>query len=64
MGHYDECYAADEKEKAKERHNKVKKELIELINNLNDDEREILIDVVKNIKTIRSTIEILKKMLK
>jgi len=64
MGHYDSCYEADAKEQGKKKHEKIKKELIELINKLNDDERELLIHVIKNIKEFESTINFLKKMTK
>lgn len=64
MGHYDDCYEADNKENAKKKHEKIKKELIELINKLDDDERELLIHVIKNIKEFESMITFLKKMTK
>lgn len=48
----------------KKKHQKIKKELIDLINKLNDDEREILIHVIKNIKEFESTINFLKKITK
>lgn len=64
MGHYDSCYEADARDEAKKRHKEIKKELIELINKLNDDERELLIHVIKNIKEFESTINFLKKMTK
>lgn len=47
---------------AKKKHQKIKKELIELINKLNDDEREFLIHVIKNIKNFESMIYFLKKI--
>lgn len=64
MGHYDSCYEADARDEAKKRHKEIKKELIELINKLDDDERELLIHVIKNIKEFESTINFLKKMTK
>lgn len=64
MGHYDSCYEADNKENAKKKHEKIKKELIELINKLDDDERELLIHVIKNIKEFESMITFLKKLTK
>lgn len=64
MGHYDDCYEADAKEKAKKKHLAIKKELIELINKLDDDERELLIHVIKNIKEFNSMIAFLKKIVK
>lgn len=64
MGHYDSCYDADAKEKSEKKHQKIKKELIELINKLDDDERELLIHVIKNIKEFESMINFLKKMSK
>lgn len=64
MGHYDSCYEADARDETKKRHKEIKKELIELINKLNDDERELLIHVIRNIKEFESTINFLKKMTK
>ena len=64
MGHYDDCYAADAKKEAEKRHKEVKKELVDLINNLNDDERELLIHVIKNIKEFKSMIRFIKQMTK
>ena len=64
MGHYDSCYDADAKDEAKKKHQKIKKEIIELINKLNDDERELLIHIIKNIKDIESMVSFLKKMTK
>jgi uncharacterized protein YjgD (DUF1641 family) len=62
MEHYDSCYEADAKEEAKKKHQKIKKELIELINKLDDEERELLIHVIKNIKEFESVISFLKRM--
>jgi hypothetical protein len=64
MGHYDSCYDADAKDKAKKKHEKIKKEIIELVNKLNDDERELLIHIIKNIKDFESMVSFLKKMTK
>jgi hypothetical protein len=64
MGHYDDCYASDAEEEAKKRHKEVKKELVDLINKLNDDERELLIHVIKNIKEFKSMIRFIKQMTK
>jgi hypothetical protein len=64
MGHYDSCYDADAKEEAKKNYQKVKKELIELINKLDDNERELLVHVIKNLKEFESIINFLKKMTK
>lgn len=64
MGHYDDCYEADAKEKAEREHKEIKKELIDLINKLDDNERKLLIHVIKNIKEFKSTISFLKKMTK
>jgi hypothetical protein len=64
MGHYDECYEADAKDEAKKRHKEIKKELVDLINKLDDDERELLIHIIKNLKEFKSTISFLKKMTK
>lgn len=64
MGHYDDCYDADAKEKSEKKHQEIKKELIELINKLDDNERELLIHVIKNIKEFESMIKFLKKMTK
>jgi uncharacterized protein YjgD (DUF1641 family) len=62
MLHYGSCYEADAKEEVKKKHQKIKKELIELINKLDDDERELLIHVIKNIKEFESVILFLKRM--
>lgn len=64
MGHYDSCYEADAQDEAKKRHKEIKKELIELINKLDDEERELLIHVIKNIKEFEHTINFLKRMTK
>jgi len=64
MGHYDSCYDADDKDKAKKKHEKIKKEIIGLVNKLNDDERELLIHIIKNIKDFESMVSFLKKMTK
>jgi hypothetical protein len=64
MGHYDSCYDADAKDEAKKKHQKIKKEIIELVNKLNDDERELLIHIIKNIKDFESMVSFLKKMTK
>jgi hypothetical protein len=64
MGHYDEAYEADARDEAKKRHKEVKKELVDLINKLDDDERELLIHVIKNLKEFKSTINFIKKMTK
>lgn len=64
MGHYDSCYESDAKDEAKKKHQKIKKEIIELVNKLNDDERELLIHIIKNIKDFESMVSFLKKMTK
>jgi hypothetical protein len=64
MGHYDDCYEADARDEAKKRHKEIKKELVELINKLDDDERELIIHVIKNLKEFQSTINFIKKMTK
>lgn len=64
MGHYDECYDADAKEQSKKKHQEIKKELIKLINDLNDNERELVIYFINNIKGIKSTIDFLKQVTK
>lgn len=64
MGHYDECYEADDKEQSKKKHQEIKKELIKLINDLNDNERELVIYFINNIKGIKSTIDFLKQVTK
>ena len=64
MGHYDECYEADAKEETKKRHKEIKKELVDLINKLNDDERELIIGVIKNMGEFKSTIKFIKNMIK
>jgi hypothetical protein len=64
MGHYDECYESDARDEAKKRHKEIKKELVDLINKLDDDERELIIHVIKNLKEFKSTISFIKKMTK
>lgn len=64
MGHYDSCYEADAQDEAKKKHKQIKKELVELINKLDDDERKFLIYVIKNIKEIDLMISFLKHMTK
>jgi hypothetical protein len=64
MGHYDSCYDADATEAAKKKHQKIKKDLIDLVNKLDDDERELLIHVIKNLKEFKSTISFLQKIIK
>jgi hypothetical protein len=49
MGHYDSCYDADVKDEGKKKHQKIKKDLIELVNQLDDDERELHIWVIGTI---------------
>jgi len=62
MGHYDDCYDADARDEAKKRHKEIKKELVNLINTLNDNERELLIHVIKNIKDFEATIKFIKNI--
>lgn len=64
MGHYDSCYEADARDEAKKKHKEIKKELVDLINKLNDDERELLIHIIKNIKDFQSMVSFLKQMAK
>ena len=64
MGHYDSCYDADAAEAAKKRHKEIKKDLIDLINKLDDDERRFLITVIKNLKEVKSVMLLLKKLIK
>jgi hypothetical protein len=64
MGHYDDCYDADAEEKAQKHHKEVKKELVGLLNKLDDDERELLIHIIKNLKEFKATMSFLKKMTK
>lgn len=64
MGHYDSCYEADAKDEAKKKHKEIKKELVDLINKLDDDERELLIHIIKNIKDFQSMVSFLKQMAK
>jgi hypothetical protein len=64
MGHYDECYEADARDEAKKRHKEIKKELVDLINKLDDDERELVILAIKNLKEFKSMMSFLKKMTK
>lgn len=62
MGHYDSCYEADARDETKKRHKEIKKELIELINKLNDDERELLIVIIKNFEDVQRMLNLLKRM--
>jgi hypothetical protein len=62
MGHYDSCYEADAQDNAKKRHKEIKKELKDLINKLDDDERELLIVIIKNFEDVQRTLSLLNRM--
>lgn len=64
MEHYDSCYDADATEAGKKKHQKIKKDLIDLVNKLDDDDRELIIGVIKNLEVAKSMMSFLKKMTK
>ena len=49
MGHYDSCYEADSRDKSIKRHEELDTEIKKVLNELNIDEKKLLIKFAKNI---------------
>ena len=61
MGHYDDCYKADELEAAKKHHCKLVKALQVFIENGSIEDKEFVVDIIDNIKDYKGFFNILHK---
>jgi hypothetical protein len=61
MGHYDECYEADERESAKRRSRQLVKELQSFIELGSVEDKEFIVDIINDIKAYKGFFKILHK---